>query len=103
MSHSLIVYKHRTNRFLVSLGYDVSLDTITGEIKTESGDDIADWVVSYVTDGTDGKIYITLDDSVTSTIEYTRGLTDLKRVKAGEPLPVFASPIEVEFREVITE
>lgn len=103
MSNVLIVYKSRTNVFVVSLGYDVSADTITGKIKTESGEEIAEWDIANVTDGTDGKITLTLDNSVTADIEHARGITDLKRIKAGEPYQIFAKPLEVEFREVVTE
>lgn len=106
MSNTLIVYKNRTNIVPVSLGFDVSLDTLTSEIKTQSDSDstlIATWSISYVTDGVDGEIILTLDDSVTSLIDYTRGYMDIKRVTGGEPVSVFEKPLYVDFCEVVTQ
>lgn len=102
MSDALIVYKNRTNIVPVSLGYNVSLDTITSEIRTPSGVLIATWAVAFDGDGTDGELILTLDNSVTATISYATGVMDMKRVTGGEPLPVFDKPIEVEFRDTVT-
>lgn len=102
MSDKLVVYKDRTNIVPVSLGIDVSGDTITSEIRTESGTLIATWGVVFDSDGTDGELILTLDDSAVSSIAYPSGLMDLKRSSSGEPLAVFDKPIEVEFRESVT-
>lgn len=99
---ALVVYKNRTNIVNASLGYDVSGDTITSEIRTESDVLIATWTVTFDGDGTDGELVLTLDNSITSAIEYSRGLMDMKRVSAGEPFAVFDKAIEVEFRETVT-
>lgn len=98
----LIVYKGRTNTIPVSLGIDVSADTITSEIRTPSNVLIATWTVSFAGDGSDGELIFSLDNSVTSAITHTTGLMDIKRVSAGEPLPVFERALEVEFRDPIT-
>lgn len=103
MSNSLVVFKNRTNIVPVSIGMNVSADLITSEIRTLSGVLIATWDVTFDGDGTDGEIVLTLDDSVTSTITYPTGLMDLKRISGGEPFAVFELPIEVEFRETITQ
>ena len=98
----LVVYKNRTNIVPVSMGIDVSGDTITSEIRTASGTLIATWSVAFASDGTDGELVFTLDNSALSSITYPKGLMDIKRVSGGEPLPVFERPIEVEFRDAIT-
>lgn len=102
---ALTIYRGRTNVIPVSLGFDVSADTITGEIRTkpeQTSDEIATWVIDNVTDGSDGEITLTLDDSITSVIAQDRGYTDLKRVTGGEPVPIFNEPLLVEFTDVVT-
>lgn len=102
----LIVYKGRTNTVLVDLQYDVSGDVITSEIRTQpeiSSHKIATWNVSFASDGTDGKLILTLDNSITSVINDLEGYMDLKRVSSGEPIPVFESPLQVLFRGSVTE
>lgn len=102
MSDAVIVYKGRTNILPVSLGIDVSGDTITSEIRTDTGVLICTWGVAFDGDGTDGECIFTLDNTITSPISYTRGLMDIKRVSGSEPYPVLDQPLEVEFRESIT-
>ena len=102
MSNILVVYKDRTNIVPVSLGFDVSGDTLTSEIRTLSGTLIATWDVAFDGDGSDGQVILTMDNSVTAAIDYPNGLMDIKRVSGGEPLAIFEKPIEVEFRETIT-
>lgn len=102
MSNTIVVYKGRTNVITVSLGIDVSLDTITSQIRTQSGVLIATWGVVFDSDGTDGELVLTLDNSVTTGIAYPSGLMDLKRLSGGEPISVIDKSIEVEFRDVVT-
>ena len=103
MSDTLVVYKGRTNIITVSLGIDVSGDVITSEIRTASGTLIATWTVVFDSDGTNGELILTLDNSVTTSITYPSGLMDLKRLTGGEPIAVFDNPLEVEFRETVTQ
>lgn len=106
MAKSLIVYKNRTNIVPVALGIDVSADTFESDIREGASVDaelIAEWTVSFSTDGTDGDLLLTLDDSVTSTIVQTFGYMDIKRISDGEPLPVFDNALRVEFRDVVTD
>lgn len=101
----LTVYKGRTNTIRISLGYDVSTDTITSEIRVEKDFGstlIATWSVSFKTDGVDGELILTLDNSVTALIDKTTGYMDLKRVTGGEPVPVWDDPVEVLFKETVT-
>jgi hypothetical protein len=98
----LIIHKGRTNIVPLSLGFDASTDTITSEIRSASDELIATFTVVPDGDGTDGEYIMTLDNTITTAITHTTGLMDVKRVSAGEPLPVFDMPIEVEFRETIT-
>jgi len=103
--NQVIVYKGRTVIVPVSLGFDVSGDTITSEIregKDSASDLIAEWDVTFDSDGTDGEIVLTLDNSVTSLIDKTTGYMDLKRVTAGEPINVFDEPLEVLFKNTVT-
>ncbi len=77
----IIVHKGRTVVVPVSLGFDVSQDIITSEIrvgKSQTSDLIATWDVSFVTDGADGELVLTLDNSVTEVITQTTGYMDLK-------------------------
>lgn len=103
--NQLIVYKDRTAIVPVSLGMDVSNDTITSQIrvgKDFESDLIAEWVVTFLTDGTDGELLLTLDDSVTAAITHDTGYMDMKRVTGGEPVPVFDKPLEVLFKNSVT-
>jgi hypothetical protein len=105
MSSKVIVHKGRTNIVNVSLGIDVSADTITSEIRQEPNQDselIATWTVTKKTDGSDGELILTLDDAITKTIEATSGYMDLKRIVGGQPVAVFDKPIEVAFRGTVT-
>lgn len=102
---SVVVYKNRTNVIPVNLGFDVSDDTISSEIregKTSEDLLIATWDVSFKTDGVDGKLLIILDDSVTASITQAFGYMDMKRLSGGEPLPVFSSPLKVVFKDTVT-
>ena len=106
MSSKIIVHKGRTNILTVSLGVNVSADTITSEIRSEPDVEsplIATWVVSFKTDGTDGELLLTLDDLHTSQIKANSGYMDLKRVTGSEPIAVFDRPLEVSFRGTVTE
>jgi hypothetical protein len=58
--------------------------------------------VTFDSDGTDGKLILTLDDSDTNAITASSGYMDLKRVSGGEPIPVFDKPLEVVFRGSVT-
>lgn len=101
-NNTIVVHKGRTNVLTVSLGIDVSGDTITSEIRTSTGVLIATWTVTFDTDGSDGQLILTLDNSITTAITAPSGIMDLKRISGGEPLPVFDKPLEVEFRETVT-
>lgn len=100
------VLKGRTNIVPVSLGFDVSDDTFTSQIREGpdvESDLIAEWDVSFKTTGNDGELVLTLDDSVTSEITQTIGYMDMKRVTGGEPLAVFGEPLQVVFVDTVTE
>lgn len=101
----LLVYKERTNSVQVDLGMDVSADTITSEVRadrTVSSELLFTWDVNFVTDGEDGLLVLTVDDSLLQDITAKVGWMDLKRVSAGEELPVFRDPIKVRFRDAVT-
>jgi hypothetical protein len=105
MSSKIIVHKDRTNVLSVSLGIDVSADTITSEIRSEPDVNsplIATWVVAFKTDGHDGRLLLTLDNTITSQIKANSGYMDLKRMTGGEPIAVFDQSLEVSFRGSVT-
>lgn len=106
MSSEVVIHKGRTNVITVSLGVNVQGDTITSQIRAEpdiSSPLIATWVVTFLTNGSDGELILTLDDSSTSSIKANSGYMDIKRVSGGEPLPVFDRPLEVSIRGTVTE
>jgi hypothetical protein len=103
--NQITVFKGRTKVVPVSLGVDVSQDTITSEIRMDKDPEstlIAEWVVTNVTDGVDGEILLTLDNSVSEQISQSKGYMDIKRVTGGEPVAVFDEPLEVLFKNVVT-
>jgi hypothetical protein len=99
------VFKGRTKVVQVALGYDVSNDTITSEIrvdKNHTSELLATWEVKFATDGKDGELILTLYGAITSAITKFKGYMDLKRVSGGEPISVFDEPLEVLFHETVT-
>jgi hypothetical protein len=106
MGNEIIVHKGRTNTLRVNLGVNVQGDTITSEIRSEPNVEsplLAAWVVTFVTNGSDGELILTLDNTITAQIEAASGFMDLKRMKGGEPIPVFDKPLEVTFRGTVTQ
>jgi hypothetical protein len=107
MSAPIVVHKNRTNIVPVSLGFDVSGDTFASEIRTAIGATdpaslIATWTVSFKTNGIDGEILLTLDNSALAAVTHTTGYMDIKRTSGGEPFPVFDAPLQVVFRGTVT-
>ena len=101
----VVVHKKRTNIISVSAGFDVSQDIITSEIREEPNPEatlIATWSVSFLTDGIDGELILTLDDSATDNIDKFIGWMDMKRITGGEPVNLFDDPLEVHFKDVVT-
>lgn len=101
----ILVPKGRTVVVPVSLGFDVSGDTITSQIrldKNQASTLIATWVVTFATDGTDGELLLTLDNSITAAITQSSGHMDLKRISGGEPLSILNEPLEVLFVNTVT-
>lgn len=91
----------------VSLRYSVKDQTIRSQIRAgrnRSAPLIAEWEVKFVTDGSDGKIQLEMDDSVTVAIPNTVGYMDILRIGDGEPYSVLNDTIiEVVFKDTITE
>lgn len=106
MHKPIVVYKGRTNVVALNLiDLDVSGETFVSEIRATPDREstlIATWGVSFVNDGTDGKLLLTLDNSVTGPIEHSNGYMDVKRVSGGEPLPLFDEVLQVVFKETVT-
>jgi hypothetical protein len=105
MPNEVIVHKGRVNTTEVRMGFDVSGDTITSEIRSQPTVDatlLATWDVAFLTDGTDGVLVLTIDD-MDRLIDAEKGYMDLKRDISGELVPVFDKPLEVIFRGTVTE
>jgi len=102
----VVVHKGRTNTLAVQLAFDISGDTITSEIRSGQNAQsplIAEWNFEFKTDGTDGAFLLILDDTTTAAIPDDFGYMDIKRVSDGEPVQVFESPMQVVFKDVITQ
>jgi len=100
------VYKGRRTAISVGLGYDVSSDTFSSQIRDEperSASLLATWTITFLTDGTDGELVLTLPASQTTDVEESGGWMDLKRVSGGEPFNVWDDPVEVLFKEPVTD
>jgi hypothetical protein len=99
------VTKGRRTVLEIGLGYDISSDIITSQIrsgKSRTSPLIAEWTVLNKSDGTDGELVLVLDDSENDLVEQTVGYMDVKRISGGEPLAVFDEPLEVIFQDAIT-
>lgn len=104
MSNKIKIHKNRTNTIVIDLGIDVSGDVMTSEIRAQPDHTsalIATFVVAFETDGTDGRLVLTMDNAVTN-VTVDSGYMDLKRVSGGEPLPVLDKPLEVLFEGTVT-
>lgn len=102
----IVVYKGRTTEVIVNLGFDVSGDTFSSQIRAAdevTSTLIATWSISFVNDGTDGLLLLKLDDAISSTITRTKGFMDIKRITSGEPIPVFDKPLPVIIQSTVTE
>ena len=104
MTEPLEIYKNRTNIIPVNLGVDVSGDTFASEIREERDSTstlIASATISFDTDGVDGKILLTFDNSSLSAVLVKYGYMDVKRTSNGEPLQA-TTPVKVVFKESVT-
>lgn len=101
----IIVHKGRTTTLEVGLGFDVSEDEFTSQIRVDkdrTSELIATWTVTFLTDGTDGELILTLDNLITGVIAKAKGYMDIKRITGGEPVNVFDKPLEVIFVDTVT-
>lgn len=101
----IVVVKGRDNVLAVGLGEDVSGDTFTSEIRVAEDPEsalIAEWVVSFATDGTDGELVLTLSAAASATVQHKTGWMDLKRVSGSRVPPVFEGSLPVVFRSTVT-
>ena len=105
MSGNLILHVGRVNKVPIGLGFDVSQDNFTSQIREEKSPTstlLATWNVTFATDGTDGELVLTLAADALEDVTVSSGYTDLKRVSNGQPLSVFSEPIPVVFEGVVT-
>jgi hypothetical protein len=105
MSGDLILHVGRVNVVPLGLGFDVSGDEFTSQIRKEKSvesDLLAEWDVTFANDGTDGELVMILAADALNEVSVSSGYTDLKRVSNGQPLSVFSEPIPVVFEGVVT-
>lgn len=105
MANEVIVYKGRDNVVKVHLGINVSGDTFSSEIRsepTQTAPLLATWTVAFESDGSDGKLLLSMSDTVSGQIAADVGYMDLKRVSGSSVLQVFDKPLEVVFRGTVT-
>lgn len=101
----IFVHKGRLTVVPVSLGIDVSQDTFKSEIREfphPESDLLLTWIITFLTDGSDGELLLTMpaDDSVG--IDVVTGYMDVKRTTGGVPVKLFDDVIEVVFRDSVT-
>lgn len=104
MSNKIIIDKNRTNAITVDLGIDITGETLTSEIST-GADHTSALIAAFtvtVDDAPTGQLTLTIDNTVTAGITVDSGYMDIKRLSAGEPLSVFAKPLEVRFQGTVT-
>lgn len=97
---SLIVVRGNTVEVPVSLAFNVSADTLVSSIReTEDPDSdvIAEWDISFVTDGKDGELLFTLDGDITDAIVEDIGYMFFISLNDGDPIDIFDVPVTVEF------
>lgn len=103
MAKALVVHKGRANVVAVNLGFSVTGETLTSEIRERADQDsplIATWVITVVNAGL-GTLSLFLDDSANE-IEQSNGFMDIKRLSGGQPLAIFDEPLAVELRGTVT-
>lgn len=106
MSNEVIVHKNRTNYVTLDVGYDASGDVLTSEIRSEPYVEsvlLATWIITPITDGSDGQYLLTLDNVAAAQVKATSGFMDVKRMSGSEPLPLWDQPLEVTFRGTVTQ
>lgn len=104
MSDEITVFKNRTTKVRVSLGFDVSTDSFTAEIRAKASSTselLATWDVTFATNGIDGELIMTMQNESVAAVTAKSGYTDLKRMSGGEPYPVF-EPVKVKFVDTVT-
>lgn len=103
-SNKIKVDKNRTNKLSIDLGFDITGDTITSEIRAEQDPEsllLGTWTVAVI-DAATGQLELTMDNTVTADIAVDSGWMDIKRLSGGEPLSVFDRPLEVAFQGTVT-
>lgn len=102
---AVIVHIGKRNVVTVDLHKDVSSDTVTSQIRTQPTTNaplIAEWDVNFLTDGTDGKLVLSIEYLVSSQIKAKTGFMDIKIVVNDHPMPLFDKPLPVVFRDGVT-
>lgn len=105
MYPAVVFHINRTTTHRLELGYDVSADTLSAQIRVDESHTstlIANLVVDFETDGTDGNVLLTLTNEASVDITNSKGFMDVLRMSGGEPLSVFAEPLPVIFRGSVT-
>lgn len=100
------VYRGRDAELPIDTGIDLSGDVVTSQIRTKPSQEgalLAIWTVDFVTDGSDGKLLLTMSSTLTGQISADGGWMDLKRSGGGVVLPIFDEPVPVIIIGSVTE
>ena len=104
MAKQTVVHKGRYAIKRVNLNEDISsygAAAFISQIRARpehTSELIVEWTVAFDTDGTDGVLRLTLEDSVTGAITHTSGFMDVMRVDGGQKTSLFDEALPVEFR-----
>lgn len=96
----IVIQRGNTIEVPVSIGFNVSGETLTSKIYVD--DDplsavIAEWTVSFITDGSDGELLLTLSYLITEAIVQSSGHMDLRKT-SGTPVDLLEQMLEVIFQ-----
>lgn len=92
------VERGKTIILMVSLGFNVSESEFLCQMRQSESPEsslLATWAISFDTDGKDGELLATLDNSISSSIAMSTAWLFLDKVSESPPLPVFPEPLEV--------
>lgn len=95
----------RHNTVAVRFDGDISTEVLTSEIrkeKSKTSELIATFTPSFATDGTDGILLLTLDQTASDGITFTNGWMDIKKIEDGKSTSAFQHPVPVIFEGVVT-
>ena len=98
---TLVVERTKTVVVPISLGFNVSGQVFTADLRATTSATstlIATWTVTFATNGKDGELIATLPDTVTSTLAVGTAYMRLKRTTPGPTIEIFGEPVLVSIQ-----